>query len=196
MERRSLQVFRDLSGTEIHPGPFRRQWQLQFDMTNETYVLFELAGSSYALRSTEVNHIEMLEHITPVPNTAASVEGVVFSRGQVIPAMNLRVRFGFARAPHTLRTRIIIAQSQERTVALIVDAAREFRSLPNEAIRPIEETLTGIDGNYLRGVATVNERLVLLLNLEAVLKAVPAGFEAASDLQQRSNPERSFVPQT
>lgn len=166
-------------------------------MTNETYVLFELAGSSYALRSSEVRHIEMLEHITPVPNTVPSVEGVVFSRGQVIPAMNLRVRFGFDRAPHTLRTRIIIAHSQERTVALIVDAAREFRSIPNEAIRPIEETLTGIDGNYLRGVATVNERLVLLLNLEAVLNAVPAGFEPASELQQhRSTPERSVAPQT
>jgi len=97
-------------------------------MTNETYVLFELAGSSYALRSSEVRHIEMLEHITPVPNTVPSVEGVVFSRGQVIPAMNLRVRFGFDRAPHTLRTRIIIAHSQERTVALIVDAARDVVS--------------------------------------------------------------------
>jgi purine-binding chemotaxis protein CheW len=101
-------------------------------MTNETYVLFELAGSSYALRSSEVHHIEMLEHITPVPNTAPSVEGVVFSRGQVIPAMNLRVRFGFDRAAQTLRTRIIVAHSQERMVALIVDAAREFRSIPNE----------------------------------------------------------------
>src|SRR3954465_14748558 len=114
-------------------------------MSNETYVIFELAGSNYALRSQEVKHIEMLEHITPVPNTATSVEGVVFSRGQVIPAMNLRVRFGFTQEPHTLRTRIIIAQSQRRTVALIVDAAREFRSIPLEAIRPIEETLTGID---------------------------------------------------
>jgi hypothetical protein len=57
-------------------------------------------------------------------------------------------------------------------VALIVDAAREFRSIPDEAIRAIEETFSGIDGNYLRGVATVNERLVLLLNLEGVLRAV------------------------
>jgi len=166
-------------------------------MGNETYVLFELAGSNYALRSGDVQHIEMLEHITPVPNTIPSVEGVVFSRGQVIPAMNLRVRFGFERAPHTLRTRIIIAQSQQRMVALIVDAAREFRPISDEAIRPIEETLTGIDGNYLRGVATVNDRLVLLLNLEAVLNAVPAGAEAvAPDIRQNlSKQSRSLVSQ-
>jgi purine-binding chemotaxis protein CheW len=156
-------------------------------MGSQTYVLFELAGSHYALRSTDVQHIEMLEHITPVPNTVPSVEGVVFSRGQVIPAMNLRVRFGFAHVPHTLRTRMIIAQSQQRIVALIVDAAREFRSIPDEAIRPIEETLTGIDGNYLRGVATVNERLVLLLNLDAVLNAVPAGIENTGTELRKSN---------
>ena len=138
-------------------------------MANETYILFELAGANYALRSREVQHIEMLDHVTPVPNTDDAVEGVVFSRGQVIPAMNLRVRFGFERQPHTLRTRMIIAQSQKRQVALIVDAAREFRSLPDDAFRPIDATLSGVDGNYLRSVATVNDRLVLLLNLDAVL---------------------------
>jgi len=167
-------------------------------MGSQTYVLFELAGSHYALRSRDVQHIEMVEHITPVPNTSPSVEGVVFSRGQVIPAMNLRVRFGFAQAPHTLRTRMIIAQSQQRMVALIVDAAREFRSIPDDGIRPIQDTLTGIDGNYLRGVATVNERLVLLLNLEAVLNAVPVGVETpASDLQKTNSPARpSLVSQS
>jgi purine-binding chemotaxis protein CheW len=142
-------------------------------MANESYVLFELSGATYALRSRDVQHIEMLEHITPVPNAAPSVEGVVFSRGQVIPAMNLRVRFGFPKQAHSLRTRIIVTHAQQRTLALIVDAAREFRSIPEEAIRPIEETLVGIDGNYLQGVATLNNQLVLILNLEAVLTHVP-----------------------
>ena len=179
------------------------RWPLQSDMTNQTYVIFELAGAHYALRSGDVQHIEMLEHITPVPNTAPSVEGVVFSRGQVIPAMNLRVRFGFTREPHTLRTRIIIAHSNQRTVALIVDAAREFRQIPQDSIRPIEETLTGIDGNYLDGVATVTDRLgadrlVLLLNIEAVLNAVPAGIEPTmADIRRSSpNPLHSLVSQT
>jgi purine-binding chemotaxis protein CheW len=172
-------------------------------MTNETYVIFELAGAQYAVRSGDVQHIEMLEHITPVPNTAPSVEGVVFSRGQVIPAMNLRVRFGFAREPHTLRTRIIIAHSHQRTVALIVDAAREFRQIPHDSIRPIEQTLTGIDGNYLYGVATITDRLgtdrlVLLLNIEAVLNAVPAAIEPViADIRRHTpNPLHSLVSQT
>ena len=136
----------------------------------ETYILFELAGSAYGVRSKDVLHIDLLEHITPVPNTASAVEGVVFSRGQVIPALNLRTRFGFPREAHTPRTRLIFLKNEQRTVALIVDSAREFRSIPTDSIRPIEETLTGVNGNYVRGVATVGDRLVLLLDVSAVLK--------------------------
>ena len=135
----------------------------------ETYILFELAGSAYGVRSKDVLHIELLEHVTPVPNTASSVDGVVFSRGQVIPALNLRARFGLPREAPTPRTRLIFLRHELRTVALIVDSAREFRAIPTETIRPIEETLTGVNGNYVRGVATIGDRLVLLLDIRAVL---------------------------
>src|SRR5688500_7567298 len=146
----------------------------------DTYIFFELAGSTYGVRSKEVLHIDLLEHITPVPNTTPAVDGVVFSRGQVIPALNLRARFGFPRVAHTPRTRLIFLRNEQRTVALIVDSAREFRSIPTESIRPIEETLTGVNGNYVRAVATVGERLVLLLDVGAVLtieaEATPAAL--------------------
>lgn len=136
---------------------------------SETYVLFELAGTTYGLRTTDVQHMEMLEHITPVPNASPAVEGIVFSRGQVIPAVNLRVRFGVPREPHTMRSRLIIVQVQQRSVGLIVDAAREFSAIPDDAIRPIQDALSGMEGNYLKGIATLGDRLVLLLDLEATL---------------------------
>lgn len=136
----------------------------------ETYILFELAGSFYGVRSQDVLHIDLLEHITPVPNAAACVDGVVFSRGQVIPALNLRARFGFPRIEPTARTRLLFLRHGARTVALIVDSAREFRTLATESIRPIEETLTGVNGSYVKGVATVGDRLVLLLDVAAVLQ--------------------------
>lgn len=137
--------------------------------SRETYIIFELSGSTYGLRSQDVLHIEVLEHITAVPNTASAVEGVVFSRGQVIPALDLRVRFGFPRTAPTSRTRLIFLRVHQRTVAVIVDSAREFRTIPASAIRPAEETLLGISGNYVRGLATVGDRLVLLLDVVAVL---------------------------
>lgn len=154
----------------------------------ETYILFELAGSVYGVRSGDVLHVDMLEHVTPVPNAHPALDGVVFSRGRVIPALNLRARFGLPRAAATPQTRLLFIGWRERTVALIVDSAREFRAIPPETIRPIEETLTGIGGIYLRGLATVKERLVLLLDLAAVLdlSQVELPEEAAADIPASS----------
>lgn len=136
-------------------------------------VIFELGGAAYALRSADVLHIELLEHLTRVPNAADTIDGVVFSRGQVVPAMNLRVRFGLPRQEHGPGTRLIFVRSGARTLALIVDAAREFRVIPAGAIRPVEETLHGVQGNYVEGVAHVGDRLVLLVDVLAVIAADP-----------------------
>jgi purine-binding chemotaxis protein CheW len=136
---------------------------------DDTYIIFELDEAAYAVRSASVQHVDMLEHITPVPNTAAAVDGVVFSRGQVIPAINLRARFGLPRREPTPQTRLIFLQVQQRVVALIVDSAREFQRIAAETIRPIQKTLVGIHGNYVEGVATVKNRSVLILDVGAVL---------------------------
>jgi purine-binding chemotaxis protein CheW len=135
----------------------------------EPYVLFELSGSLYGIPSHNVLHVEMIEHVTLVPNASPAIDGVVFSRGQVIPALNLRVRFGFTREANSLRTRIVFTTVHDRKVGLIVDTAREFRNLNSDTIRPIEETLTGINGKYIKAVTKLSERLVLILDLEAVL---------------------------
>lgn len=140
---------------------------------SQSYVIFELAGATYGIASADVLHVDLLEHVTAVPNTSATVEGVVFSRGQVVPAMNLRLRFGLPRREPDASTRLIFVRSGGRTVALIVDAAREFRSLPSAAIRPVEDTLQGVAGNYLRGVAQLGERMVLLIDVVSVIALDP-----------------------
>lgn len=135
----------------------------------DTYIIFELDGAAFGVRSSDVQHVEMLEHITPVPNTAPAVDGVVFSRGQVFPALNLRARFGLPRQAATAATRLIFLKVQQRVVALLVDRAREFQRIPADAIRPMQETLVGIAGNYVEGVATVKGRSVLILDVGKVL---------------------------
>jgi purine-binding chemotaxis protein CheW len=135
----------------------------------ESYVIFEMAGSVYGMPSRNVQHIEMFEHVTLVPNANPAIEGVVFSRGQVFPALNLRTRFGFGKQEKTLRTRIVFTTIHDRTVGLIVDAAREFKTVPADSIQPIEETLTGINVKYLSGVVKLGDRMVLVLDLEALL---------------------------
>lgn len=140
---------------------------------NETYILFTVAGTTYGARSHQVLHIEMIEHVTPVPNSPAFVEGVVFSRGQVVPVINLRARFGFERAPIDLRSRLLVVQSEGRRVGLMVDEAREFITIADAAIHPPNEAIGGLSGNYLAGVATLGERIVLVLNIREVVETVP-----------------------
>ena len=135
----------------------------------DSYILFMVAGTTYALPTTEVRHMEMIEDVTRVPNAPAFVDGVVFSRGQVVPVVNLRARFGFDRAAYDLRTRLVVVQSGGRQIGLAVDAGREFVCIPPAAVQPPNETLAGMSGRYVQGIASIGDRLVLLLNLERVL---------------------------
>lgn len=139
----------------------------------QTYILFCVAGTTYALRSDLVLHMEMVEQVTAVPNAPAFVEGVVFSRGQVVPVINLRARFGFERAPIDLRTRLLIVQTQGRRVGLMADEAREFIGIPDAEIRPPGEAIVGLSGNYLAGVATIGDRIVLILDIREVVETLP-----------------------
>jgi purine-binding chemotaxis protein CheW len=111
----------------------------------------------------------MIEHITPVPNAPPAVEGVVLARGQVIPALSLRVRFGFEKIPYDLRARLVVVKSGERTIGLIVDTAREFVRIPAGTIEPPPEAITGLSGKYLEGIATIDGRMILVLNLDEVI---------------------------
>jgi purine-binding chemotaxis protein CheW len=134
-----------------------------------SYILFSVSGTTYALPTADVRHMEMIEDITRVPNAPSFVDGVVFSRGQVVPVVNLRTRFGFERAPVDLRTRLIVVQSGGRTIGLLVDAAREFVSIPPDSVQPPHEALAGMSGRYVEGVASLGDRLILILNLERIL---------------------------
>jgi purine-binding chemotaxis protein CheW len=135
----------------------------------EPYILFDLAGTTYGLHSRTVQQLEMVEHITAVPNAPPFVEGVIFSRGQVVPVVNLRRRFGFEKRPHDLKTRLVVVAHNDRTVGLIVDAAREFVAIAPAAIQPPPEAISGLSGKYLQSIATLGERLVLILDVDEIL---------------------------
>ena len=136
---------------------------------SEPFLLFELAGTTYAVRSQSAQHVELVEGITPVPNAPPAVEGVIFSRGQVIPAVNLRVRFGLEKKAHDLRTRLIVVNARGRVIGLIVDSAREFISIPSSVIQPPNEAISGLKGKYLEAIATMGDRIILILNLDEVI---------------------------
>jgi purine-binding chemotaxis protein CheW len=145
-----------------------------------SYILFTVAGTTYALPSGDVRHMELIEDITRVPNAPGFVDGVVFSRGQVVPVVNLRARFGFERAPFDVRSRLIVVQSGARLIGLVADAAREFVSIPSDAIHPPNEALAGMSGRYVEGIASLGDRLILVLSLDRILnfaEALTVGLE-------------------
>lgn len=143
---------------------------------SESFVLFELAGNTCGLRSQSVKSVEMVEHVTAVPNTAAFVEGITFTRGQVIPSINLRIRFGFPRVPRDPRARMLVIQPNGRTAGILVDSVREFVSIPAVAIQPPGQSndarICGAIGRFVEGIAVTGNRIILILNLEAVLEGV------------------------
>ena len=138
---------------------------------SDHHILFMVAGTAYALPSHEVAHVEMVEQVTRVPNAAQFVDGVVFSRGQVVPAINMRARFGFERTAPDMRTRLLVVQTQGRSVGLLVDACREFLTIPGSAIHPPADALSGAGTRYIAGIATMGDRMIVVLKLDELLNS-------------------------
>ena len=153
-------------------------------MTNQ-YIVFSLAGTSYAVPTSQVMHVEMVEGVTQVPNAPSDVDGVVFSRGTVVPAVNLRARFGFERTPYDVRTRLLVVAAGGSSVGLIVDGAREFQNIPAAAIVPPNESLADSTRRYLHGIATIAGRLILVLDLARLLE-VPEAVVGGADRPGRT----------
>jgi purine-binding chemotaxis protein CheW len=149
----------------------------------QAYILFSVAGTTYAVRTGDVRHMEMVEQITPIPNASEYLEGVVFSRGQIVPVLNLRARFGFEKVAHDLRTRLVIVQAGERWVGLVVDSAREFVRIPDTALQPPSHAMSSLSTNYVEGIASLGDRLVLVLNVASILDTsmLPVGAGSGTD---------------
>jgi purine-binding chemotaxis protein CheW len=148
----------------------------------DSYVLCELAGATYALRSDDIEQLEMVGQLTPVPNAPSFVDGITSVRGRVIPAVSLRARFGFERAAHDLRSRLIVVRAGTRSVGLIVDNAREFAAIPPESIQPPPDGLADLSSRYLRGMAHLGDRLVLILDVPELLRVSDAAASVSMDL--------------
>ena len=141
------------------------------DRRTDHCILFVVAGTTYALPSQDVAHVEMVEQITRVPNAPGFVDGVVFSRGHVIPAVNLRARFGFERVPTDLKTRLLVVQTRGRSIGLLADECREFLLIPPSSVHPPGDALAGDGAQYITGIATIGDRMIVVLNLDELLNS-------------------------
>lgn len=134
-------------------------------------VIFQLNDEEYGVDVHQVQSIERMLHITRVPKMPDFVKGVINLRGVVTPIIDLKERFSIETTEYTDSTRIIIVQVDDKEVGLIVDSANDVIDIPAEKIEQPPEVVGKIESDYIRGVAKLDDRLLILLNLNKVLNA-------------------------
>lgn len=132
-------------------------------------VVFELGDESYAVDISRVQDINRMQEITEISHAPESVVGVINLRGRVIPVIDLRKRFGLPDAVHTKDTRIVVVHLEGNLIGVIVDAVSQVLRIPADIVEPPSPVLAGVDSRYLRGIAKLDDRLVILLDLDFVL---------------------------
>ena len=132
-------------------------------------VILELARESYGVEIARVQEIIRMQPITRVPNGPPCIEGVTNLRGRIIPVLDLRKRLGFEATALARQGRIVVAELGEHIVGMVVDGVSEVFMISPDAIEPPSMLVTTTDSRYLRGVAKIGDRLILLLDLALIL---------------------------
>jgi purine-binding chemotaxis protein CheW len=133
------------------------------------FVGFYIDGQQYAFRIEQIQEIVILDRVTQTPQVADYVEGVSNLRGAIIPIINLRTLFGLDPKPADPETRTIVVNIGERTMGCTVDAVSQVLRIPAESIQPAPDTVTADGANYISGFAKLEDRLVILLDIDELL---------------------------
>ncbi len=133
------------------------------------FLTFYLGDEEYALEVLKVQEIIGLMPITPVPKTPVSVLGIINLRGQVIPVMDLRSKFGMESVAHDELTCIVVIQVSDVLVGILVDRVNEVSDLEDSNLQEMPEINAGTMSDCLLGVGKIDDRVLMLLNIESVL---------------------------
>jgi purine-binding chemotaxis protein CheW len=134
-------------------------------------IVFQLNHEEYGISVDKVRSIEKIQAITRVPGTEPFVKGVINLRGIVTPIIDLRTRFDMQQEPFSDSSRIIVAVLDQYEVGLIVDAANDVIDLEMDEIEPAPEVVGAVKADYVEGVAKIDRRLIIILDLNKVLAA-------------------------
>jgi purine-binding chemotaxis protein CheW len=133
-------------------------------------VTFRLANEEYGIEITKVQEIILMSDITRVPHMPAFIKGLINLRSTVIPIIDLRLRFGLPEKEITDDTRIMVVNVKGKTNGIIVDAVSEVLRISKEQIAPPPPTVVGLGQDYLIGLAKIEKRMVILLDIEKTLR--------------------------
>ncbi len=132
-------------------------------------VSFGLAEEEYGIEITKIREIILITEITQVPQTPHYVKGLINLRSVVIPVIDLRTRFGLPEGELTDESRIMVLHVGTKTVGIVVDAVSEVLRISHQQIAPPPSTVAGLGREYLTGLVKLEERLLILLDIDKIL---------------------------
>jgi purine-binding chemotaxis protein CheW len=134
------------------------------------FIVFSLGDEQYGIESLKITTIDRMNTITRVPKTPEYIKGVINLRGDIIPVMDLRLRFNLPVQEETEETRIIILKLEETSIGVIVDQVLQTIQLGNESIESASSLINSSDSDYILGIGKIDGEIVTLLNFEKLVK--------------------------
>ncbi|MCL4551830.1 MAG: chemotaxis protein CheW [Bacteroidetes bacterium] len=135
-------------------------------------VSFKIGNEEFGVDILNVQEINKMTQITKVPNAPDFVEGVINLRGRIIPVIDLRTRLKLDKKEHDKDTRIIVVEISNKTVGFIVDAVKEVLRVPVNITEAPPEIVTGIDSEFIKSVGKLDDRLLILMDLDKIITNV------------------------
>ncbi len=180
----------------------RRESAVAADLHTEKYLTFYIDSQLYSVPTSEVVEIIRMQPITYMPNTVDYVKGVINLRGKVVPVIDLRLRFHKEEKPYDTRTSIVIVESGELTVGLIVDTVKDVRDVSAEQINvsPKSKGQNGGGKAFVSGIIAMENESAMLLDTAKVLthhsRSQGNKSEAAAATEKTDDAEEEPKPAT
>ena len=133
------------------------------------FLTFVLGEEIYGIEILKAREIIGLMDITTVPQTPDYMKGVINLRGKVIPVIDLRKKFSMQEGVHTQETCVIVVEVNGSSIGLIVDSVSEVSDITGAEIEDVPSFGQGIDTSFIMGLGKVNDKIIILLDIDAVL---------------------------
>lgn len=132
-------------------------------------VSFTIGKEEYGVEIQKVQEIIRMVEITKMPNSPDFIEGIMNLRGRIIPVISLRKRLGLEKMEHDRNTRVIVVEISGKTIGFIVDSVSEVLRIPRSVTEQPPELATGVNSEYIVSIARLEDRLLILLDLDSAL---------------------------
>ena len=133
------------------------------------FISFSVGEEEYGLELLRVKEVIRIREITWLPKAPTFVKGIINLRGDVIPIIDLRDKFGLESKEATSTTRVIVVEVEGRLMGMVVDSASQVVRIPADQIDPPPPVLGGFSQEFITGVGKMEDKLIILLNADAVL---------------------------